>query len=207
MITLLIDTSSKDVSIAIYNNHKILSSITKSIPNEHSVYTVSFIEKVIAEAKITPKEIERIMVVVGPGSFTGLRIGVTIAKVYAYIQNIEIIPISSLKMRALSITHNNCLSIIDAHHNNYYIGLYNKKNQEIIEEQFATKEKVLEIIKKYQPTIVSDEKGTIENISYPKQELNIIRIIEAYQNETPRNPHLVNPNYLKLPQALEKKHD
>ena len=54
---------------------------------------------------------------------------------------------------------------------------------------------------------VSDEKGIIGNISYPKQELNIIRIVEAYQNETPRNPHLVNPNYLKLPQALEEKHD
>ena len=166
MITLLIDTSSKDVSIAIYNNHKILSSITKSIPNEHSVYTVSFIETVLKEAKLTPKEIEKIMVVAGPGSFTGLRIGVTIAKVYAYLQNIEIIP-----------------------------------------EQFIKKEKVLEIIKKYKPIIISDEKGSINDISYPKQELNLLKIIEYYQNNPSLNPHLVNPNYLKLPQALEEKND
>ena len=207
MITLLIDTSSKDVSIAIYNDHKILSSITKSIPNEHSVYTVSFIETVLKEAKLTPKEIEKIMVVAGPGSFTGLRIGVTIAKVYAYLQNIEIIPISSLKMRALSLAHDNCLSIIDAHHNNYYIGLYNNDNQEIIPEQFIKKEKVLEIIKKYKPIIISDEKGSINDISYPKQELNLLKIIEYYQNNPSLNPHLVNPNYLKLPQALEEKND
>ena len=147
MITLLIDTSTEDVSIAILNDTKILSSIIKSIPNKHSVYTVKMISDCLEKANLTPKDIEKIMVVTGPGSFTGLRIGVTIAKTYAYLNQIEIIPISSLKMRSLSIPHDICLSIIDAHHNNYYIGLYNKENEEIIKEKFTKKEEVLKLDK------------------------------------------------------------
>ena len=147
------------------------------------------------------------MIVTGPGSFTGLRIGVTIAKTFAYINNIEVIPISSLKIRALSLKHDNCLSIIDAHHNNYYIGLYDKDNNNIINEKFTNKEEIVKLIKEYNPIIISNLDGTIDNISYKKQELDFNKIVTYYQNETGINPHLVNPNYLKLPQALEVKND
>lgn len=207
MITLFIDTSSSDVSIAILKENTLISSITKTIPNQHSVYTVSFIDQVIRQAQLTPKDIQRIMVVTGPGSFTGVRIGVTIAKVYAYLNHIDIIEVSSLKMRALSRIHQYCLSLIDAHHNNYYLGLYNEQNEEVIPEQFASKEKVLEIIKKYQPTLISDEEITLEGNTIPKQTLDLETICSYYQSKSASNPHLVVPNYLKLPQALEEKHD
>ena len=207
MITLLIDTSSSDVSIAILKSNHILSSKQEALPNQHSIYTVSFIDEVLKNAGITPKDVNRIMVVTGPGSFTGLRIGVTIAKVYAYLESIEIIPISSLKMRAISFSHNNCLSLIDAHHNHYYVGLYNKDNQEMIKEQFMEKEEVLKLIEMYNPTIISDKEGNLDEIPYKKQELNIEKIEKFYDNDKTVNPHLVNPNYLKLPQALEVKND
>ena len=207
MITLLIDTSSYDVSIAILRNNNILSQKIENLPNQHSIYTVKFINDTIKEANITPQEINKIMIVTGPGSFTGLRIGVTIAKTFAYINNIEVIPISSLKIRALSLKHDNCLSIIDAHHNNYYIGLYDKDNNNIINEKFTNKEEIVKLIKEYNPIIISNLDGTIDNISYKKQELDFNKIVTYYQNETGINPHLVNPNYLKLPQALEVKND
>ena len=145
------------------------------------------------------------MVVTGPGSFTGLRIGVTIAKVYAYIKKIDIIPISSLKIRAISTEHETCLSIIDAKNNNYYIGLYDKNNNNIIEEKFTNLNNVLKIIEEYHPKIVSNQDGFIEKYPYIKEELNIQKIVAYYQNIPTSNPHLVNPNYLKLPQVLEEK--
>ena len=147
------------------------------------------------------------MVVTGPGSFTGLRIGVTIATVFAYITNIKIIPISSLKMRAISTNHENCLSIIDAHHDRYYIGLYDKNNKEIIEEKLETLEEVIDIINKYNPLIVSDLDGTINKTTYKKQKLDLEKIEEYYDNHRELTPHLVNPNYLKKPQVLEEKND
>ena len=123
MITLFIDTSSSDVSIAILRDGIVLDKIIENIPNKHSVYTVSYIDSLLKKCNIKPKDVKNIMVVNGPGSFTGVRIGVTIAKTFAYLNDVSIIPISSLKMLALSISHDYCLSLIDAHHDNYYIGL------------------------------------------------------------------------------------
>ncbi len=207
MITLFIDTSSTDVSIAILKDQLILASITKSIPNQHSIYTVSFIEECLKKAKVTVDDIEKILVVNGPGSFTGLRIGVTIAKVYAYLKNIPIVVVSSLKMLALSAHHDYCLALIDAHHDHYYFGLYDSNQHEVIPEQFGTREKVLELISKYQPVVVCNENSVIGQKKILKQSLNIGKIVSYYQERKGEISHLVVPNYLKLPQALEERHD
>ena len=205
MITLFIDTSSSDVSIALVKDNTILSSINQNLPNQHSIYTTSYIDKVLKETSLEPKDIDKIMVVNGPGSFTGVRIGVTIAKVFAYILKKDIICLSSLKIRAISTNHNNCLSVINANKNNYYIGLYDKDNNEIIEEQFNNKDFLIDIINKYNPTIVSESNLSINDITIEKTPLDIVKIVNYYKDYSTTNPHLVVPNYLKLPQALEEK--
>ena len=205
MITLFIDTSGNDVSIALVKDNIILSSITKSLPNQHSVYTTSYLDKLLKEAKIEAADVDKIMVVNGPGSFTGVRIGVTIAKVFAYILKKEIVCVSSLKIRAISIKHDYCLSLINANRGNYYIGLYDKDNNELIEEQFNNTEEVIKLIDKYHPTIVSDSNLSINDLSILKVPLDVVSIIEYYKDYPSINPHLAVPNYLKLPQALEEK--
>ncbi len=207
MIKLFIDTSAFDVSIAVIRDNQVLASIHKSIPNQHSIYTVPFIEKVLEEAKMKASDVDKIFVVTGPGSFTGVRIGVTIAKVYAYLRNIEVVGVSSLKMRALSLEHQYCLSLIDAHHDNYYMGLYGLENQEVIPEQFVSRKKVIEIINKYRPVIVSDKKMEIEDYLVSTPALDILNIVSYYDKNPASNVHFLVPNYLKLPQALEERHD
>ncbi len=204
MITLFIDTSLSDVSIALIKNNRILSSIIENTPNEHSIYTTYYIEKILKENNVLPKDIDLIMVVNGPGSFTGIRIGVTIAKVFAYLENIKIICISSLKSMALSYKGSYILSLIDAHHNNYYMGLYDKEYNEVIKEGFYKKEDLIKVINKYNPNIVSKDNIDIDNKTVNNIELNILNIYNYYKDKERINPHLVNPNYLKLPQALEE---
>ncbi len=205
MISLFIDTSSSDVSIAIIKDKNILASICKETPNEHSIYTVKYLDDILKESNLNPEDIDKIMIVNGPGSFTGVRIGVTVAKTYAYLLKKDIITISSLKMLALSTNHDYIMSLIDAKHDNYYIGLYDKDNNEIIKEQFIHIDKILEIINKYNPKLVSDNNIIINNIKVPKQELDFVKIVEYYKDNKTLNPHSVVPNYLKLPQALEDK--
>ena len=205
MRILFIDTSGSDVSIAVISDNKILSSINEIVPNLHSVYTVNFIDNVIKESGLTVNDINKILVVTGPGSFTGVRIGVTIAKTYAYLKQIEVVCISSLKMLALSTNHDYCLALINAKNDNYYLGLYNKNNEEVVEEQFNNKDMVLDIINKYNPTIISASDLVIDDIVIKKQKLDINNICSYYQNKTSINPHLVVPNYLKLPSAMESK--
>lgn len=207
MITLYIDTSDKDVSIAIIKDSNILSEIQKEIPNEHSIYTVPFINESLNKCNLKPNDIDNIMVVNGPGSFTGIRIGVTIAKVYAYLLHKEIRTVSSLKALAISTDNNYILSLIDAKHNNYYLGLYDQNYNEVMKEGFYNLDTVNELLNKYNPKVVTNSNIKINNNTYYKQKINIPKVVSYYLQEKPIISHLVVPNYLKLPQAMEQRHD
>lgn len=207
MITLYIDTSDQDVSIAIIKDNQILSSIIKTIPNQHSIYTVPFIQDTLTKSNLEPEDVDNIMVVSGPGSFTGLRIGITVAKVYAYLLKKELRTLSSLKTLALSTEGDYILSLIDAKHDNYYLGLYDREYHEVIPEQFANITTVTTLINKYHPQVVSNTNLTLDNISIEALKINIPQVVSYYLTTTPRNPHTVIPNYLKLPQVMETKHD
>ena len=193
MISLFIDTSLNDVSIALVQEEKILSVIHNNIPGEHSIYVTKYIEDIIYNNKINPKDINEIVVVNGPGSFTGIRIGVTIAKVFAYLTKIRIVTISSLEARIIGRKSDYILSSIDAKHSNYYVGLYDKNYKKILEE-FMPKEKKEELISKYHPLEVTQN-----------DEYNITEIVKHTKSKKSENPHAVNPLYLKLPEAMLKK--
>ena len=126
---------------------------------------------------MTPNDIEKIFVVNGPGSFTGIRIGVTIAKTYAYALNKEIVPVSSLKMAILEFTgFDYYVSIIPDKRNYSYLGIYDKEYNTIFEglvEQEMLENKMNEL------------EGNIKTI---KKEL------DSTEN---KNLDSVNPNYLK----------
>ena len=205
MITLFIDTSASDVSIAIVKDEKVISKIVKNIPNEHSVYAVKFVNEVLETIGMKPNDIDNIMVVNGPGSFTGVRIGLTIAKIYGYLLKKDIITVSSLRAMALSSDAKIVIPIIDAHHDNYYYGVYDMFDNVILKDNFNTKEELLKQINKYEDAdIVSNEIVNNGEIKARKIEYDIVNIVNHYKYELPVNLHLVVPNYLKLPQALEE---
>lgn len=193
MISIFIDTSLSDVSIALIKDGKLLSKINNSIPGEHSIYVTKYIDNILKENNLSPKYVDEIIVVNGPGSFTGIRIGVTIAKVFAYLQKIRIVTITSLRARVIGDHSKYILSKIDAKHDNYYVGLYDE-NYNVIVEKFANVEEVNELIEYYSPEVVDTEK-----------EYNIEEIVKFTKKMPSENPHAVNPIYLKLPEAMEKK--
>lgn len=206
MISLFIDTSLLNVSISVVKDGHTLSLISKSVPNMHSIYTTSFLKQALDDAKISPKEIDEIYVVDGPGSFTGLRIGVTIAKTYGYIIKKDITPVSTLKAYAISSKDNYpVMSIIPANKTHYYIGIYNENFDSIVPEQFASYDRVLELITKYNPILVGIDNYFLSDFKVNKVELDIPKIINYYKNKEKVNYYKLVPNYLKLPQALEDK--
>ena len=95
--------------------------------------------------------------------------------------------------------------MISANKGNYYIGLYDRDNNEVISEQFNNVEYISKLIAEYNPVIVSNDKMNILNKDIEKIKLDIINIVDYYQDKESENVHLVVPNYLKLPQALEEK--
>lgn len=193
MISLFIDTSLSDVSIALIKDGKLLSKINNNIPGQHSIYVTKYVEAVLKECNLSPKDVDEIIVVNGPGSFTGIRIGVTIAKIFAYLENIRIVSITSLQARVIGVKSKYILSTIDAKHNNYYIGLYDENYNKIV-EKFTNIEEIEELTINYSPEVVDTSK-----------EYDIESIIEYTKKLPSENPHSVNPIYLKLPEAMEKK--
>ena len=193
MISMFIDTSLSDVSIALVKDGKLLSKINNSIPGEHSIYVTKYIDDILKECNLSPKDVDEIIVVNGPGSFTGIRIGVTIAKMFAYLQNIRIVSITSLLARVIGMNSKYLLSTIDAKHDNYYIGLYDE-NYTAVVEKFSNIEEIEELKNKYSPEVVDTSK-----------EYDIEKIIEYTKKLPSENSHSVNPIYLKLPEAMEKK--
>ena len=206
MISLFIDTSTKNVSISIIRDNQILSLISKEIINMHSAYTTKFIKDCLDEAKIDANDIDDILVVVGPGSFTGVRIGVTIAKTYGFLIKKDITPVSSLKMLAISSKHDEfIMSIIPANKTSYYVGIYDKDGNEVIDEGCMNKDNVLALCMKYNPYIVGFDISIIGEYKINKQELDILKIVDYYKDKEKVNCYKIVPNYLKLPQALESK--
>lgn len=206
MISLFIDTSMMNVSISVVKDNKIISIIQEDIPNEHSKYATSYVKKVIDDAGIDANDIDNIFVVNGPGSFTGVRIGVTIAKTYGYLINKDLNPVSSLKSLAISSNKDSIvMSVIQANRNNFYVGIYDSKYNNLIDEQFVSSSRLIELIKEYNPYIVSNDYYVIDKYKFNKISLDILRIVDYYKNMEKVNYHALVPNYLKLPQAMENK--
>lgn len=206
MRTLYIDTANDDLVLAILEDDKLLNKIEKSCKNEHSIYTVSCLDELLKSCNLLPNDINNIMVVNGPGSFTGVRIGVTVAKTYAYILKKDIILVSSLKALALSTPNKIAITLIDAKNSNYYMGIYDMFDNDVTYETFSTKEEVIQKIEQYQDaTVVSNKNLTIGDYKVKKVDLDIEAIVKYYKNEEATPIDRVLPNYLKLPQVLEAK--
>ena len=82
MITLLLDSSSHHLSVALVKGDKILSFIDEKAFQTQSELMVQRIYELLVREKVTPADVKRLIVAYGPGSFTGVRIAVTIAKVW-----------------------------------------------------------------------------------------------------------------------------
>lgn len=126
MKVLAIDTSNQAMSIAVLDGERMIGEITTTIKRNHSERLMPAIDELMNDIQWKPSELDRIVVAKGPGSYTGLRIGVTIAKTLAWTLGVELVGISSLKTLAgncESSTHY-LVPLFDARRKNIYTGLY-----------------------------------------------------------------------------------
>ncbi len=180
-----IDTSSDLLTIAVVSDNKVLAEKSCESIGEHSKYAMVGMSEVLEKAKLKPNSIDKIIVVNGPGSWTGIRIGVTIAKVYAWALNKEVIPLSSLKAYSLSSSgYDNFISVIDARRNHVYAGVYDKNHNNVIEESYMDIDSLNNIIDKLKGTVVimgninvNDKHATIP------VKLDVLNIVNKYINK------------------------
>lgn len=175
MKILAIDTSSPICSVAILENDNLVDEINLDDGRTHSENLMPLIDSVLKRNKLDIKDIEMISCCVGPGSFTGIRIGVSTIKPMAEILNIKIASVTSLEVLARNIENaETIVSLIDARNNQVYCGIfdqkYNKKEEYLADDINS----VIEVLKKYENMVLTGS-GTIlhkdlliQSLSSPK---------------------------------------
>lgn len=198
MKILLIDTSSFFVTIAITTGNQVDFIYQEEIKDDMSSKIMPIIRRALIECKITLNDIDKFMVCVGPGSFTGIRIGVTIAKVLAWSLKKELIGISTLELYASTkFDTKYIIPMIDARRGFVYAGVYDKELNCIKKEQYIEYKLLEEFFN--DATLIS-----YDNLALCSRPcINILNVINKHVNDNPINVHNVNPNYLKKTEAEE----
>ena len=144
MKVLAFDTSSKALSLAILEDKQVLAETMINIKKNHSITLMPAIDFLMGSLDWTPKDLDRIVVAQGPGSYTGLRIAVATAKTLAHTLKIELVGVSSLLALVPEQVEGLVIPVMDARRNNVYAGFY-QSGQAVWPEAHLPLAEVLEI--------------------------------------------------------------
>jgi len=210
MITLFLDTSNAKLIVGIYKENTCIFKVEDDISRDLSSKVLPTIKDVLIKSNLSINEINKILVVNGPGSFTGIRVGVTIAKTLAWTKKINICTISELElMSSTNFDTDYIVPIIDARRGFYYSAIYDKKGNAVMKDVYIFKDDLVAEINKITSlknvTFISYDE--IDDFEAIQPILNIEKLIEKTKEDNFLNPHNVNPNYLKRVEAEEKLDD
>ena len=121
MKNLAIDTSSEVCGVPILEDDKLIDDNSLNNGKTHSENLMPLIKEVLERNNLSLKEIDLISCVVGPGSFTGIRIGIAAVKALAEVNNIKIASITSLESLVQNINSKTKVSMIDARNDQVYV--------------------------------------------------------------------------------------
>ena len=155
-----IDTSTKTTAIGLIEDDEVLCDYNLTGRVAHSESVTDMIHEIFKKFEFTLEDIDLIAVGLGPGSFTGLRIGITIAKVMAFALDKEVIGVSSLV--ANSMSDNGLVStIVDARRGNVYASIIkNEDEPEILfEDKILSFENFKEELQKYDQVTIAGLDG------------------------------------------------
>ena len=208
MICLFFDTSSDLLKVSLIKDDKIIFDKELHTKNDHSSYLVPTIDEAFKSNNIDFKELDEIIVGNGPGSFTGTRISIAVAKTYAFSFNIPVYMISSLE----ELIYDNdgydfYVPIIEEKKDNLYFSIFDKDKKSVMDDTYSSTEymykKLEELDGKILLISLSDkEYEKYDTVKASINALNIMKNIDV--NNEKVNPHLLKPNYIKKIEAEAK---
>lgn len=178
MFTLFIDTHGELITVALYNEEKLIKKEQMS-EYSHAVFLAPMIDNILKENNLNVKDIKDIVAVNGPGSFTGLRIGLSAAKTLAYSLNIPIYLVSTLSAYLVSDEFESDKVCVLEDNKGYYVSVFDSENN--VKEE----EKYVEDIDSYKDCY---------NVSLI---IDVEKVIKYAYNSKPVPAHLVRANYVK----------
>lgn len=205
MISLFLDTAAHNRIVACYKDGLLFDVLMEENDNHLSERFLPMIQQLLEKNELKKTDLGEIIVVNGPGSFTGIRIGVTIAKTMAWAFKIPIKTLSELEVLATTKTKTNYkVPYIDARRDAIYVGVYDQEKL-ILEDQYRTIADLKEQLSKLAPQKEFTYLGyepLFEQHQVPEIDWNLLGT--KFMSLPEENPHGVNPNYLKKTEAEEK---
>ena len=210
MKVLAFDTSSKALSLAILEDKQVLAETTINIKKNHSITLMPAIDFLMSSLDLTPKDLDRIVVAEGPGSYTGLRIAVATAKTLAHTLNIELVGMSSLLALVPRQQEGLFVPLMDARRNNVYAGFYENAKPVLPEAHLSFAEVLEQVKDAEQVTFVGEVRAFVEQIqeqlpqaSYQETLPNAANLALWAWDKKEDSLHDFVPNYLKRVEAEE----
>ena len=193
MATLLLDSSNTSLSVGFEKEGNLIGYSSFEAWQVQSEYMVPEIDKLMKELGLSRRDISGIVVSIGPGSYTGVRIALTIAKITALACSCPIYPVSSLRVLKSGSAPSICL--INARSNRSYFGVY-EGEKVLVEDTIKTNDEVLKYIAEHPSYIVS---GNAQYLGYEnvdnnicEQMISLLKVLEPAENDL-----AVKPVYLK----------
>ena len=197
---LFVDSATATLVVAIVIDGEIKYKYNKRVDKDMSSNLMPVVEEAFQVSGIKPNELDKIFAVNGPGSFTGIRVGLTVAKTMAWALKIPVVPISSLEVIASTGNDTNNIALIDARRGYVYAGAYDQDLNNTFEDTHAL----------FSDLNISGTYISYDNFEGLKPDIDILKVIKKHENDEGVNPHSLNPKYLKLTEAeenLKKRND
>lgn len=187
MLNLILDTSTKYLYISLVKDNKILAEKLFEGSKNHAGNSVYQIDLLLKEFGLTTHDITDVYCGYGPGSYTGVRISVTIAKMLASFSNINLHAVSSLYLAGSGYDNKNVAVMFDARRGNSFCACYGENK---IEDKLRSNDEFLSIVNDFEDVIIVNE---------TMFKVNPLKVIE--KSELVKDVEGFVPNYLRITEA------
>lgn len=193
--TLIIDTATKHIYLSLVVDRIEQQSVYREGINNHSVTIIPLLDEMLNKQNMSLQDLDEIIVGIGPGSYTGVRIGVTVAKMIGYLNKIKVYSVSSLALIASASNKEYIIPYIDARRGNAFIAAMKQSEGKL---KFI-KEEHLENIESF----LNQFDFEYDFITEGKPNIN--KILASDLLTEVKNIHELIPNYLRITEAERNK--
>jgi tRNA threonylcarbamoyl adenosine modification protein YeaZ len=191
MYQLLLDSSNIFLSVGLAKDGKVFDSICYEAWQRQSEMMVTEIDNILKRNNLTRDDLDGVVIGIGPGSYTGVRIGVTIAKTIAYALKIKLYAKSSLSL--LKHREFPTICLFNARSGRSYFGVY-EGEKTIVKDCVLENEKVFEYIKQHPEFLVI---GETHQLGLESGSYDILENLANFKDSEEIDPFRLNPVYLK----------
>jgi tRNA threonylcarbamoyladenosine biosynthesis protein TsaB len=191
-VRLVLDTATKYLYLALIQNDKVVAESFVEGTGDHSVRLMPAMETMLRTHQLEVKELDELYIGIGPGSYTGVRIGVSIAKMLGYLNGTKTFAFSSLALMATASEKPLVISLIDARRKNAFMASFGNQNGKFNRLGPDVLEPISEYLSSHSPE---------SDIVSEGQKPNVLKLLINGHFESVQDIHALVPNYLQITEA------